>query len=245
LYYQGFLEASGKRGDDCPVSASYADSPDGPWTPTHEIIIPNGTEGEWDQYSIHDPYPLIYKDKIYLYYKSDFDGDPNLVRMQGLAIADHPLGPFEKHPLNPIINSGHETTLFPFEEGIAALVTRDGNENNTIQYSSDGVHFEIASIVTFMPVAAGPFVQDAFTSDGNGRGITWGISHLTNATTWDQNHSILIRFDCDLSLDINDPVLKKTGVYHKPDVYFRQGLTENQRHRIEEENIKLRKERLE
>ena len=123
------MEVSGTRGDDCPVAVSYADSPDGPWTPFNKIVIPNGAEGEWDQYSIHDPYPLVYKGKIYLYYKSDFDGDPCLVRMQGLAIADNPLGPFKKHPLNPVINSGHETTLFPFKEGIAALVTRDGNEH--------------------------------------------------------------------------------------------------------------------
>ena len=37
--------------------------------------------------------------KIYLYYKSDFDGDPLLVRMQGLAIADHPLGR-DRQPLD-------------------------------------------------------------------------------------------------------------------------------------------------
>lgn len=43
LYYQGFMEASGKRGDDCPVTVSYADSPDGPWTPTHKIVIENGS----------------------------------------------------------------------------------------------------------------------------------------------------------------------------------------------------------
>ncbi|RMG03916.1 MAG: glycoside hydrolase, partial [Planctomycetota bacterium] len=108
LYFQAFMEASGTRGDDCPVSVAYADSPDGPWTLTNKIVIPNGAPGEWDQYSIHDPYPLVYKGKIYLYYKSDFDGDPRLVRMHGLAIADDPLGPFHKHPLNPIMNSGHE-----------------------------------------------------------------------------------------------------------------------------------------
>ena len=54
------MEASGTRGDDCPVTASWADSPDGPWTPVNEIIIPNGKNGEWDMYSIHDPYPLVY-----------------------------------------------------------------------------------------------------------------------------------------------------------------------------------------
>ena len=236
LYYQGFMEASGKRGDDCPVSVSYADSPDGPWIPTHKIVIPNGGEGEWDQFSIHDPYPLVYKGKIYLYYKSDFDGDPNLIRMQGLAIANDPLGPFTKHPLNPVLASGHETTMFPFKHGIAALSIRDGNEHSTVQFAEDGVNFKMKAITSLMPMAAGPYVADAFTNTDNGRGISWGLSHFINATTWDKNHAILARFDCDLSLDINDPEMKQTGVYHKPDVYFRQGLSKKQLKRIEEEN---------
>ncbi|NME66745.1 family 43 glycosylhydrolase [Flammeovirga aprica JL-4] len=241
LYYQGFMQASGKRGDDCPVAVSYADSPDGPWTPANKIVIPNGKEGEWDQYSIHDPYPIVYKDKIYLYYKSDFDGDPNLVRMQGLAIADDPLGPFEKHPLNPVITSGHETTLFPFKEGMAALVIKDGTEHFTIQYAEDGVNFDIASVVSLMPTAAGPYVPDAFNSNGNGRGITWGISHFTNVTTWKENHAIIARFDCDLSLDVHDPVMKQTQVYFKPKVYFSQGLNKKQKARIDKENQALLK----
>ncbi|EMI53270.1 glycoside hydrolase family 117 protein [Rhodopirellula sallentina] len=239
LYYQGFMEASGKRGDDCPVAVSYADSPDGPWTPHNEIVIPNGGEGEWDQYSIHDPYPLVYKGRIYLYYKSDFDGDPNLVRMQGLAIADDPLGPFEKHPLNPVINSGHETTLFPFKKGIAALVIRDGNEHSTVQYAEDGVNFEIASITQMMPNAGGPFIPDAFTDTEYGRGITWGISHFTTVTTWKQNHAVLTRFDCDLSLDVDDPVMKRSHIYWKPEMYYRLGLTKQQRQRAAESTKKL------
>ncbi len=242
LYYQGFLEASGKRGDDCPVAVSYADSPDGPWTPHNEIVIPNGAEGEWDQYSIHDPYPLVYKGKIYLYYKSDFDGDPRLVRMQGLAVADDPLGPFTKHPLNPVINSGHETTLFPFQSGIAALVIRDGNEHFTVQYAEDGVNFEIASITSLMPIAAGPFVPDAFTNTQDGRGITWGISHITNATTWEQNHAVLLRFDCDLSQDVEDPEMKKHNYYYKPDFYYQHGLSKVQQQRIMAESEKITQE---
>ncbi len=241
LYYQGFMEASGKRGDDCPVTLSYADSPDGPWTATNKIIIPNGAKGEWDQYSIHDPYPLVYKDKIYLYYKSDFDGDPRLIRMQGLTVADNPLGPFEKNPLNPVITSGHETTMFPFKTGIAALVIKDGNEHNTIQYAEDGVNFDIASLVDLMPIAAGPFVPDAYTNTKDGRGITWGISHFTNATTWDKNHSILVRFDCDLSLDLNDPEMKKHHVYHKAAEHYKHGLSNKQKERIKSENKKLLK----
>ncbi len=232
LYYQGFMEASGKRGDDCPVTVAQANTPDGPWTPHNKIVIPNGPKGSWDQYSIHDPYPLVYKDKIYLYYKSDFDEKPDLVRMQGLATAEDPFGPFIKHPLNPVITSGHETSLFPFGEGIAALVYKDGPEHNTIQYAADGVNFEIASITELMPYAAAPFVQDAFSNTKDGRGITWGLAHFINVGGPDKYHSMLVRFDCDLSKDLHDPEMKRHRVNHKPDVYFRQGLSKKQKERI-------------
>ena len=240
LYYQGFKEASGKRGDDCPVAVSYSDSPEGPWTAHNEIIIPNGAPGGWDQFSIHDPYPLVYKGKIYLYYKSDTGLKGSLVRMQGLAIADDPLGPFEKHPLNPVINSGHETTLFPFKGGMAALVIRDGNEHFTIQYAEDGVNFEIASITSLMPNAGGPFIPDAFTDTKDGRGITWGISHFTHVGGKGKNHSILTRFDCDLSLDLDDPAMKRSEAFgHTPDFHYQQTLSTVQRKRIDEMNRKL------
>lgn len=245
LYFQAFMEASGLRGDFCPVSVAYADSPDGPWTHTGEIVIPNGPDGSWDQYAIHDPYPLVHDGKIYLYYKSDFDKLKGVkstnVRMQGLAIAENPLGPFVKHPLNPVINSGHETTLFPFKEGVAAIVQRDGQEHNTIQYAKDWVNFEIASITELLPVAAGPYVPDAFTNTNDGRGITWGISHFTNAgNDWSKNHSILVRFDCDLSQDIDDPDMKRHYYQYGPEFHYSHGLNKKQRERIEKENEKLK-----
>jgi hypothetical protein len=243
MYYQGFMEASGKRGDDCPVAVSYADSPDGPWTPHNKIVVDNGAPGDWDQYSIHDPHPFVYKDKIYLYYKSDFDGYPRLVRMTGLAMADNPLRPFEKHPLNPVINSGHETTMFPFKEGMAALVIKDGNEHFTIQYAPDGVNFEIASITMLMPIASGPYIPDAFTNTNNGRGITWGLSHITAVTGWDTNHAILLRFDCDLSLDLHDPDMKHHNYYYRPEHYYKHGLSQQQLDRIKETNKTLQQKR--
>ncbi|WP_044239340.1 glycoside hydrolase family 117 protein [Flexithrix dorotheae] len=232
LYYQGFLEASGTKGDHCPVTASVADSPDGPWKACNEIVIENGAAGEWDQFSIHDPYPLVYKDKIYLYYKAAFGDRPDYLVGHGLAISEDPLGNFTKHPLNPIANSGHETTLFPFKEGIAALTIRNGNESNTIQYASDGVNFKIASVTALMPVAAGPFIPDAFLGNGNGRGISWGLCHFTNSGTATTRHSTLARFDCDLSLDLDDPAMKNTQFWLDPEVYFSQGLNEKQLQRI-------------
>ncbi|UZO82296.1 glycoside hydrolase [Aquimarina sp. ERC-38] len=239
MYYQGFSEASGLRGDDCPVLLSYAESPNGPWTATNKIVIPNGPKDSWDQYSIHDPYPLVYKDKIYLYYKSDFNQKPNLVRMQGLATAESPFGPFTKSSMNPVLASGHETTLFPFKQGIAALTIKDGNEHNTVQFAEDGVNFKIASMVELMPTAAGPYIPDAFTNTKDGRGITWGLAHFTAVNGWSTNHANLVRFDCDLSLDIDDPEMKKHHVYHSPGVYYKQQLTKEQKERIIKSNREL------
>lgn len=243
LYYQGFMEASGKRGDDCPVAVSYSDSPDGPWTPLNKVVIPNGAKGEWDQYSIHDPYPLVHNGKIYLYYKSDFskqDKRRGLVRMQGLAIADNPLGPFKKHHLNPVLAAGHETTLFPFKKGVAALAIRDGNERNTIQYAEDWVNFKIASIVEMMPVAGGPYVPDAFTDTKDGRGITWGLSHFTGVNGWDKNHSNLVRFDVDLSLDVDDRQMKRHSIKFSPEQHYQHGLSKQQKARALAETEKLK-----
>lgn len=235
LYYQAFGNAEGPTKSN-PVMVSYADSPDGPWTRYDKVVIPNGDKGEWDHYCIHDPYPLVYKDKIYLYYKSDFSGTSHIdfIRMHGLAIADHPLGPFKKHPLNPIANSGHETTLFPFKEGIAALVIKDGNERSTIQYAEDGVNFEIAATATLMPKAAGPFVPDAFSNTDYGRGITWGLSFINPGKG--NNGNILVRFDCDLSLDVNDPKMKTRPPDYDAEYLYQFGLDEEQRKRILHEN---------
>jgi hypothetical protein len=240
LYYQAFNEPSGTRGDWCPVSASWADSPEGPWTPANKTVIPTGDKGHWDQNAIHDPHPIVYKGKIYTYYKAAYNKWPDVRDKYmvglGLAIAEDPLGPFVKSRLNPVLNSGHETTFFPFRKGIAALVIKDGNERNTMQYAEDGVNFKIASVVSFVPIAAAPFTPDAFTDTDNGRGITWGLCHFINAGTAGKGHSIMARFDCDLSLDVHDPSMKKNRVWHRPEVFFRQGLSKAQKERIAKEN---------
>lgn len=240
LYYQAYTQMPGgpgtsaTNGDDCPVAASVADSPDGPWTPSNKIVLDNGPKGSWDQYVIHDPYPLVYKGKIYLYYKGEMGGDPK-VRAQGLAISEDPFGPFIKHPLNPVINSGHETALFPFKEGMAALVSRHGLEHNTIQYAPDGVNFEVAAISSLLPIAPGAYVPDAFSDTKNGRGITWGLCHFRDVLKVggaSQSFSMLARFDCDLSLDIHDPEMKESDIFNDSEINFKFGLSEKQLNRI-------------
>jgi hypothetical protein len=229
LFYQAFMEASGLKGDHCPVTVSYADSPEGPWIAHGEVIIPNGEPGSWDQFSIHDPYLLVYQGKIHLYYKSAYGDRPDYLVGNGLAIAKNPLGPYEKHPLNPVLNSGHETTYFPFKEGIAAFAIRNGNESNSIQYSPDGVNFSLAATTSLMPVAAGPHIPDAFTNTEYGKGVTWGISHFADKTDPSTKHSFLGRFDCNLTEQSDSKEFKETDVIHHPSVYFSQGLSAEQK----------------
>ncbi len=228
LYYQAFDEPSGLRGDLCPVSVSYADSPEGPWTHGGDAIIPFGKEGEWDQNATHDPHPIVFNGKIHIYYKAAYNKWPDkrdkYAVAHGLVTSDNPLGPFEKHPLNPVMQSGHETCYFPFKDGIATLAVKDGNERETIQFSKDGANFEIASVITLTPTAAAPFVADAFTDTKDGRGFSWGLCHFVNAGTPEKSYSIMARFNCDLSQDYDEPAFKKTGVWFKPEVYFEQDM---------------------
>ena len=224
LYHQGFNEIPGLRGDRAAVTVASADSPYGPWTPHGEVVVDFGREGDWDSNAIHDPNPIIFNGKIYLYYKGSPQRggrDSTIIRAQGLAIAEHPLGPFKKSPLNPVINSGHETCMFPFKDGVAAIVRLDGPEKNTVQYALDGVNFEVASMIKVPPVAPGPFVADAFADNGDGRGISWGLCHIMDKESG-ANNSILARFDCDLSLDINRDFFKRNNLRFNDKTYFQK-----------------------
>lgn len=224
LYFQSF---TGKfdpiKGDYCDASMAWADSPDGPWTRLDKPIVPIGAEDEWDASAIHDPYPLVYQGKIWLYYKGQplvFD-DESIIRAQGVAIADHPEGPFRKSPLNPVINSGHETCLFPFYEGIAAIISLDGPEKNTVQYAPDGLNFSVKSHIQVPPIAPGPFCPDAFADNSDGRGITWGLCHITDHQ---RKHSFLARFDCDLSRDVSRPEFKHNNLRFDEHTHFQDSL---------------------
>jgi len=227
LYYQGFNEIPGLKGDRAAATAAESDSPDGPWRPLGRVVVDFGKPDEWDSNAIHDPYPLVYKGKIYLYYKgSPGKGgrDGTLMRAQGLSIADHPFGPFRKSPLNPVLNSGHETGLWPWKGGIAGIVSLDGPEKNTVQFAPDGVNFRMMSMLQVPPVAPGPFVPDAFADNGDGRGVTWGLCHINPDGGGSAKYSILARFDCDLSLDVDRPLFKKNNLRFNEDTYFQQRL---------------------
>ncbi len=238
LYYQTFTTMW--RQNDCVnVSMAWADSPVGPWTRLDRPVIPQGNPGEWDGCAIHDPYPLVYQGQIWLYYK----GAPvdksagNLLRAQGVAMADHPEGPYVKSELNPVSNSGHETMLWPWEGGIASLLILDGPEKNTVQFAPDGLNFEPKAHVTLSPQAPGPFCPDAFADNGDGRGITWGLCHINPLGGGPDQGCYIIRFDCDLSRDVQRPEFKRSNVRYSEDTWFQRAmeLPEDWKRRILEE----------
>ncbi|MYD11427.1 MAG: family 43 glycosylhydrolase [Chloroflexi bacterium] len=221
LYYQTFTTMW--RANDCVnVSVACSDSPDGPWTRLDRPIIPQGAPGDWDSCAIHDPYPLVYQGKVWLYYKgSPVDKSPgNLQRAQGVAIAEHPEGPFEKSELNPVTNSGHETMLWPYEGGIAALLIQDGPEKDTVQFAPDGLNFVPKAHVQLSPHAPGPFCPDAFADDGDGRGITWGLSHIIPQKPNTNKGLYIVRFDCELSRDGAREEFKRSNLHWHEDSWF-------------------------
>lgn len=233
LYYQTAQQPGIPPRDLMEVSMAVADHPTGPWKRINEIVVPRGATEDWDGGSIHDPFPIVFNGKIHLYYKAkpqfyDVDTHEPLTHdgktfwiMQGVAIADHPEGPFVKPPENPVLNSGHETLFYRFKNGVASVVTRDGPEANTIQFSEDGINFEVKTTTHLPPLAGGPFDPDAFSNTDNAEGITWGLSHMiARDPVTNEAISYVVRWDCDLRQGERDPrFLHKTYSY-APEVFF-------------------------
>ena len=114
----------------------------------------------------------------------------------GLAIADQPEGPYVKSPYNPVTNSGHEIWVFPWKTGVAAIVDWAGPEKGTIQYSENGIDFEVVTALEDIPPAGGAYIADKFLDTKNGQGFDWGLCHY-GRSDW----TFLVRFDCDLKRD--------------------------------------------
>lgn len=113
-----------------------------------------------------------------------------------VAIADKPEGPYIKSEYNPITNSGHEVWVFPWRTGIAAIVDWAGPEKGTIQYSEDGINFDVVTILEDIPPAGGAYISDKFTDTKDGQGFDWGVCHY-GRSSW----AFLLRFECDLKRD--------------------------------------------
>jgi hypothetical protein len=193
------------------VGMAKADSPDGPWEKLPEPILvtgkphpdrdfsdkwQDGPVGDWDSWKVHDPGITVYQGKYWLYYKGQQSGRWPFDSKLGVAIADHPEGPYIKHPLNPLTNSGHEVWAWPYKGGIAMICDWAGPEKNTVQFAPDGLNFEIVASLEDIPPAGGSYIEDKFTDPDDGKGFTWGLCYVRDK--WDY----LVRYDCDLHRDV-------------------------------------------
>ncbi|RME43194.1 MAG: hypothetical protein D6791_16015 [Chloroflexi bacterium] len=219
------------------IGMSWAESPDGPWHRWPEPVLRPGEPGEWlgdddsnevirygawDSHKVHDPFILVRDGKFWLYYKGQPMGWGTRYCRGigwGVAIAERPEGPFIKSPLNPITNSGHETCLFPYGEGVLAICGHDGPEKDTIQYAADGLNFEVVAHVVLPPCAAGPFAPDSYDNTKNGRGITWGLAHIATEEL-KRGNSYIVRFDCNLRRGRERPGFRRTNIRLPESVFF-------------------------
>lgn len=179
------------------IGMAIADSPEGPWKKLAEPILSPATNGKWlgeednrflvvekgdfDSQKVHDPCLMFYRNKFYLYYKGERMGEGHTLGGReikwGVAIADTITGPYKKSSYNPVTNSGHEVCVWPYQNGIAAMLTSDGPENNTIQWSPDGINFEIRSHIggrTKPPHAAG-LARSLDTEKAPLAALEWGL----------------------------------------------------------------------
>ncbi len=193
------------------VGMAVADAPEGPWRKLPEPILSPADNGVWlgeednrfavvekgdfDSHKVHDPCLLHYRDKFYLYYKGERMGEEMTFGGReiawGVAIADRPEGPYVKSEYNPVTNSGHEVCVWPYRGGIAAVLTTDGPEKNTIQYAEDGINFEIMAVIKGAPHAMGLYRTPDHDASPLA-GISWGLCHRY-AANW--NWQYIRRFE--------------------------------------------------
>ena len=175
---------------------SVSDSPEGPWKEFegNPILWPSKDPKKFDSFRTCDSCLIVRDGKYWLYYKGRQIGRRARETKWGVAIAEKPTGPYIKYEGNPVIKSGHEVLVWPYHQGVAALIGPTGPEKNTVQYAPDGLHFSVKAHVENVPRAPGAYRPDAFTNTKLGEGITWGISQHSGQWPY------LMRYDCDLSL---------------------------------------------
>lgn len=198
LYYTGVPEPfdndnGGSQATPNAIGAAWAENPQGPWQRCGaDPVLQPGREKTFDSHRVDDACLIVRSGGYWLYYKGRAAGSSPLETKMGVAIANHPTGPYIKSALNPLIDGGHEVCVFPRESGVAALVSPVGPAGATLQYAADGLHFQ--QLYGLMPPAApGPYREDHYR-DGVGPGIRWGLCHQADPRQTPRPY--LLRFDC-------------------------------------------------
>ena len=184
LYYtavaRGFTNKEYTEINKTAIAVATANSPEGPWTkPADNIVIrPSEDTAKFDSFRVDDSCLIVRGGKYWLYYKGrQWEHTPRETKM-GVAIADHPLGPFIKqNGGSHIQDSGHEVMVWPFEGGVLSLVSEHGPNGRTLQFAQDGLDFRVVQRgLENQPNAPGAFRRDLSGEPAYDNGIRWGIS---------------------------------------------------------------------
>jgi len=169
---------SGPKITKTAIGIAVSDSPDGPWKKldNNPILSASDDPKRFDSLRVDDACLIVRDGKYWLYYKGrQWNNTPGNTKM-GVAIADKPEGPYAKNAGNPIIGGGHEVLVWPYGTGVVAMINIGPKGlRRTLQYAPDGLSFSKMLDLKNVPRAPGAYRPDAFTDNGRGTMIQWGV----------------------------------------------------------------------
>lgn len=180
LFYTGTSKPYKKPfSPDSKIGVAVADNPAGPWvrSDANPIIRNSENAEDFDSHLIDDACLLTRDGKYWLYYKGRQLGKTPHETQMGVAVAEHPSGPYIKHEANPVIAGNHEVVVWPKGAGVEALIGTTGPKSitNSVMYSADGIHFEKVRETGKGAWAGGTYRPDAFTDNQDASRPEWGV----------------------------------------------------------------------
>jgi len=180
LFYTGVSRKYGKGyNPDSKIGIAVSDSPKGPWErlASNPALKNSDNPNDFDSHLVDDACLIVRGGKYWFYYKGRQLGKGPGQTQMGLAIADKPEGPYVRVKENPVIPGNHEVLVWPQGKGVAAMIGTTGPKTITrsILYAEDGLHFSKIYDIMNVPTAAGAYRPQAFTDNGTGSLIEWGV----------------------------------------------------------------------
>jgi len=206
LYYTAVQPTPGMGGvfennattDPTAIAVAVAGSPDGPFerVPSNPVLEISNRRDAFDSYRVDDACLVLRRGKVWLYYKgrcaAHGRGGPRQTRM-GVAIADHPAGPFAKlNEGRPVQDSGHEVQVFAHKDAVASLVSPTGPNGRSLQYADGGLDFRvILRGLKHLPKAPGLHRPELTNASATTKLPAWGIAMATYG-----GDPYLVRYEC-------------------------------------------------
>lgn len=184
LYYtavaKGFVNEGYQEIGKTAIGVAVADAPDGPWKKEPDpVLTPNTDHARFDSFRTDDACMMVRGGKVWMYYKGrQWEHTPRETKM-GVAVAEHPTGPFTRLNAGRYVqDSGHEVLVWPYAGGVMSLASRTGPHGGTAQFAEDGLQFAVVQrLEGTLPKAPGAFRADLSGRPDYDGGIEWGIAH--------------------------------------------------------------------